>query len=175
MGAGERGQTHQDYLLGITIFLFAVAFTFGYVPNIYDTYTDTVDGTMETQAERAGAHLVENFSVSAQSNVLKHNQTGGINETLSDEAGFRAFRSKAGLNTSTDRRGAPQVNVVITNATEMEREGPPAPIENGSATYSYGDHYDGQRVVASEIRVVRLANDGQDRCKPACYLLVRVW
>lgn len=169
----DRGQTLQDYLLGVSILLVAVIFTVGYLPSVFDSYDSPTDGVIAEQADRAAVYLVDNYSVEGKANVLKHDQPGGIHRTLSTAAGIAALRDNASLNTATDRRRPPNVNIELVNTSTLEGPGElTAAVESGR-TYSYGQTYRNQSA-ARAIRVVRLAND-PGICTPTCWLVVRAW
>jgi len=190
----DRGQTTQDYLFGVTILLLTVTFVFGYVPNVFDAYEADVDGIDNAQADRAAEYLLENYSVEGRSNMLRFdgNPTNegtpddverGINEMLANESarnGFLAFRQEAGLNTRTERRTEPHVNVIIVNTTVLNRTGSLRPHTDPSLgpdlpdRFEYGDVPDSDQTVASETRVITLDNDTR-YCRPTCWLVVRVW
>lgn len=184
----EKGQTTQDYLLGVTILLLTVFFVFGAVPTVFESYERPVGGTDRTQAHRAAEWLLHNYSVDGRTNVLRFDSDpssspdvkGGINETLSRPAGIEAFREGAGLNTRTDRRAKPHVNVILVNSSQLNATGAPAPIVGGNGEpFEYGENYRNQSA-ASVTRVVRLDNatnapDPEKYCTPTCWLIVRVW
>jgi hypothetical protein len=176
----ERGQTTQDYLVGVSLLLLTTTFVFGYMPNVFDSYENPVDGVDRAQADRAAEYLVENYSIEGRSNELRYDAPSGrgVHEMLANETsrnGFIHFRREAGLNTLTDRRAKPNVNVILVNTSELKTEPDPSAIVDGSKVFSYGDEPDADTEFASETRVVRLDNDTANYCRPTCWLVVRVW
>ncbi|MEF8882483.1 MAG: hypothetical protein V5A34_08185 [Halapricum sp.] len=169
----NRAQTLQDYALGISIVILAVAFTIGYLPTIFDSYDSQTDSVRADQADRAAAYIVTNYSVSADANVLKYDEPGGINRTLSTDAGMTELREQAALNTSTDRRYRPNLNVIIVNSSTLTGGDELVPLTVNGTEYSYGDTYRGQPAERT-IRVIQLHNE-KTQCDPSCWLVVRVW
>jgi hypothetical protein len=183
-----RGQTNQDYIIGITFLLVSVLFVFGYVPGLYSSYADPVDGTQFTQTDRAAEWLVDNYSVKGAENVLEYDATdpsAGI-MSLSDETEFEAFRRNASINTTTDRRARPNVNIMIVNSSRLNAQQLSEPIVADGNRLEFGDDYENQSAATSR-RVVDLnmtdkpaedrgvVADADDYCTPSCWLIVRIW
>jgi hypothetical protein len=178
-----RGQTNQDYIIGITFLLVSVLFVFGYVPGLYSSYADPVDGTEFTQADRAAEWLVENYSVEGKENVLEYDPNDdsvGIME-LKDPPGseFNAFREAASINTTTNRRARPNVNVMIVNSSRLNAQRLSDPIVANGSRLEFGDDYTNQSAATSR-RVVDLnrtngIGNADDYCTPSCWLIVRIW
>ena len=168
----DRGQTVQDYLLGVVVMFLAVVFVFGYLPSMFDAYDSPTDTLRSDQADRAAEYLVSNYSVGDRPNVLKYREPGGINRTLSRDGGMAAGREQTALNTSTDRRLRPNVNVILVNSTVLTSRDDLIPLTDGGVPYAYGDEYNGQPAERS-VRVVQL--NGSSQCSPTCWLVVRVW
>ncbi|RXK49469.1 DUF7287 family protein [Halorientalis pallida] len=186
--SGDRGQTNQDYIIGITFLLISVLFVFGYVPGLYSSYADPVDGTQFTQTDRAAEWLVDNYSVEGAENVLEYDATDpsvGI-MGLSDETEFDAFRRNASINTTTNRRARPNVNVMIVNSSQLNAQQLSDPIVADGNRLEFGDDYENQSAATSK-RVVDLnmtdepaenrgdVADSDDYCTPSCWLIVRIW
>jgi hypothetical protein len=177
----ERGQTTQDYVLGVSIMLVTTLFIFGYLPGLYDSYQSPITSVEDSQADRAAASLIENYSVDGNESRLKFDEDGGIDRVLSRSSGFAAFRADASLNTSTDRIAKPNVNVVLVGNTSIHRSGRLVPIEHdadgdGTAeSLEYGDSLDEDTPTASTTRIVTLNETSTNYCDPTCWLVVRVW
>lgn len=169
----DHAQTLQDFALGISIVILAVVFVIGYLPTIFDSYDSQTDSVRAEQADRAAAYIVTNYSVSADANVLKCDEPGGINRTLSTDGGITELREQAALNTSTDRRYRPNLNVIIVNSSTLTGGDELAPMRVNGTEYSYGDTYRGQPADRT-IRVIQL-HDEKTQCDPSCGLVVRVW
>jgi hypothetical protein len=166
----DRGQTTQDYILGVSIMLATVLFVFGFLPGVFDSYESSVDGIDRAQTERAAEHLIENYTVDGKRTVLDN---GSFYAKL--DGNFSGFRAEAGLDTETDRQAKPNINVKLVNATEFTGNGTRDPVAfPGRSAYEFGDDYDNQSS-ATRVRVVGLEDDPTDECTPACYLIVRVW
>jgi len=166
----DRGQTTQDYLLGVSIMLATVLFVFGFLPGVFASYESSVDGIDRAQAERAAEHLVDNYTVSEGRVVLDNSSF-----YTKLDGNFSGFRTEAGLNTQTDRQAKPNVNVKLVNASEFTANGTRDPVTfPGRSAYDFGDDYDNQSA-AVRTRVVGLEDDPTNECTPACYLIVRVW
>ena len=175
----ERGQTTQDYLVGVSLLLLTVLFVFGYVPNVFGSTGADLGGVERSQADRAATYLVETYSVDGKEQTLRYDEPDGtgIHEELSSEKGFERFLNRSGLNTQTNAVAPPNVNVVLLNSSELNTTGTPTPIVDGGERHSYpsgGEPNLGQPVV-TETRVVRLAGSGSKHCNPTCWLLVRIW
>lgn len=173
----NRGQTLQDFALGVSLFLVTVTFVFGYVPTVFAQYDAPTDSVDQQQANRVAEYIVENYSVAGQANVLR-NGTGavtGVHATLSTDAGFERLREVTGLNTTTDERARPNLNVRLVNTTEVTGEDEKEPIRvGGRGPYEFGESWRPDTPAATETRVVRLGND-TGQCEPTCWLVVRVW
>ncbi|SDE70473.1 DUF7287 family protein [Halorientalis regularis] len=171
----ERGQTTQDYLVGVSLMLLTVLFVFGYVPSVFGSTGADLGGVERSQADRAATYLVETYSVEGREQTLRYGEPDGIHNELSTEEGFERFRNRSGLNTRTNTLAPPNVNVMLVNSSELNATSP-TPIVDGGERYSYPDGGApnlGQAVV-TETRVVRLAGD-TEHCTPTCWLIVRIW
>lgn len=170
----DRGQTTQDYILGVSIMLATVLFVFAFVPGVFDSYESSVDGIDRAQAERAAEHLVAEYGVSGQPNVVENGTGDDLYTNLNGD--FTQFRRRAGLNTQTQRQAKPNINIVVVNASEFNgnsnyRE--PVYFE-GRGYYEFGDDYDNQSA-ATRTRVISFSDDPGGECSPTCYMIVRVW
>lgn len=146
----DRGQTAQDFAVGIGLFLLAVAFVFIFVPQIVQPYEAGIGSSEHSQADRAATMIVHNTSVEDRSGVLDHQQTTDYLSTGDVET----LRSRTGLPFTA------RINVTITN------------VETGDMAWSDGAVYREGRAAATATRIVRTTNSS---CQPACRLNVRVW
>lgn len=172
----DRGQTPQDFALGITILLVTIIATFGFVQgSLVTAYDQPVTGDIEESADRVSMYLVENFSVSDRENVLRFNQSNGINETLNrDTPELARLKEAAGLDVATDRRTAPELNVTIVGSASL-RNGTQKPAKGANGQpLSWGPAFSDQPDAASTTRVITLENSG-NTCSSVCWLVVRVW
>lgn len=151
----DRGQTTQDFAVGIGIFLLAIAAVFSTVPTLLTQDTSGIDGGDVTQADRVAATIVANLSEDPDRpnhlNATAFNETYNTSDPadLADELGLRATSN--GL---VDR-----LNVTIEEL-------------NGTAVYGAGRDY-GNQTAASSGRIVTV--DDESVCDPACRLVVRIW
>ncbi|QSG14884.1 DUF7287 family protein [Halapricum desulfuricans] len=168
----ERGQTLQDYVVGVVVVLLATFFVIAYLPNVFASYDSPTDGIRSSQADRVAEYILTNYSVEDQSHELRYDGPGGLHDTLSTEAGMNALRDQTSLNTSTDRRLPPDIQVFLVNASTLSDRDELVPAVHRGNTLSYGDTYRGQ-AAARSIRVVTM--DNETICDPSCWLVVRVW
>lgn len=158
MSLRERGQTTQDFAVGISIFLLAITFVFAFLPSVVTPFHSSVGGAETAQADRVADLIVHNTS------------TGTGNEidfTGSDYAGEEDLSKHLGLRASSDDDTVfDHVNVSVEylgNGT----------VIGATDDWTAGDRYDDQSA-ASSARIVTVENGGGN-CDPACRLVVRVW
>lgn len=157
----ERGQTTQDFAVGIGIFLLAMAFVFSYVPTLLTPFS-AGEGTAETaQADRIAATILEDYSDEA--NQLNVSELEDIDDDdLVEEFGLRS--------TDDGDIRVDRVNVTFESLNETETYGP-----------SLGDDHEDADSTASAGRIVTAEDhsdieDGcDDDCDSAYRLVVRVW
>jgi len=147
----DRGQTAQDFAVGIGLFLLAVAFVFAFVPQVVSPYDVGVGSSESAQADRAATLIVGNLSVEDRPNELNHTAT----ETYFDGTGIDELRTRTGLPFSS------RINVTLSN------------VANDSVRWSGGATHREGREAASATRIVR--TNKASSCEPACELVVRVW
>ncbi|QCC55781.1 hypothetical protein DV706_02825 [Natronorubrum bangense] len=146
----DRGQTTQDFAVGIGVFILAVAFVFTFLPTILTPFDSSVSGGQTAQADRIADRLVDNLSDSDTS-------PNTINGTAFDEADGELDK-RVGLRTAGD-----QVSVQIEQLNESE------------TVMSIGHEYNGQSA-ASSARIVTINEPPSGLGDEAAYrLVVRVW
>ncbi|WP_226040884.1 hypothetical protein [Natrinema sp. DC36] len=153
----ERGQTTQDFAVGIGVFLLAIAFVFSFLPSVITPFDSSVGGAETAQADRIADLVVHNVSTETANEIngTKFNTTyanGNLTETL-------------GLRSSNGNR-IDRVNVRIEKLKSKTSIGDPG-------EWTAGDTYENQSA-ASSARIVTIDGDPSD-CNPACRLVVRVW
>ncbi|WP_254523233.1 DUF7287 family protein [Natrinema caseinilyticum] len=155
---GDRGQTTQDFAIGIGIFLLAIAFVFSFLPSVITPFDSGVDGAETAQADRIADLVVHNLSTS----------TGTANQI--NETDFTARYSNPNLSAELGLRASDSDDVVYdrVNVTVETFQG--AAVD--TTTLSGGDAYENESA-ASAARIVTLENSS--KCDPACRLVVRVW
>jgi len=147
----DRGQTAQDFAVGIGLFLLAVAFVFAFVPQVVSPYDVGVGASESAQADRAATLIVGNLSVEDRPNELNHTAA----QSYFSGADAEELRTRTGLPFSS------RINVTVRN------------VANESLRWSGGATHREGREAASASRIVR-TNDPSS-CEPACELVVRVW
>jgi hypothetical protein len=161
----DRGQTTQDFAVGISVFLLTVTFTFAFVPTSVTPFGSPVSDAIPEKSDRVAATIVntyetgdraQNLSIYELENTLigtppdEHELIDASGDVLRDEFGLRSTA---------------QVNVTI-----QTREG--EIVERGGTKLAAGEKYTTDTAAASTTRVVRLDVDG---CRVGCLLVVRVW
>jgi len=173
----ERGQTTQDFAIGVSVLLLTVIGAFVFTQGgALSVYQGTSPGVEQPQADRIASYIVENYSVEGERNNLSY-ESGprSLDASLSqDEAAgstkkLNALVEAAGVDVSSDRRTDPTVNVSIVNGSTLQA-GSRTPATDGGDTLAWGQYRRSEPTTAS--RVVRLT--GYD-CDPVCWVVVRVW
>jgi len=146
----ERGQTANDYLIGIIIVLVTLVTVFGYFPSIFDPFEDPVSSDDRAMADNLADELIANNTMSGTQQTL--NRTA-FEDDLSDSA---TLKQRAGI------KEWRQINVTIEKVESV--------IIRGDDDDNFA-----QATVpaATTVRFVRLA--GHADCNDGCYLIVRVW
>ncbi|WP_262178450.1 DUF7287 family protein [Haloarcula laminariae] len=164
---GERGQTTQDFAIGVSVLLVTVIGAFVFTQTgALAVYEGTSPGVKQPQADRIASYVVENYSTDEGQNVLRYDEDGGIEELSGN---MTRLKLRAGTNVSSDRRTDPIVNVSIVNGTTLE-EGARDPATDLIDSGSWGEYRRSSPVTTS--RVVRIRNYD---CGPVCWVVVRVW
>lgn len=142
----ERGQTLNDYVLGMSLLLLSVVLVFGLFPGIFQPFEAEIGTEERTTADTLSGELVDN------STVLDTRQTvefDALNATLED------------LEDDSAAVGIPdwmQWNATLVDDGVVLRQ-------NGSV---WRDEPAG-----TSVRFVAL--EGEDDCEHGCQLIVRVW
>ncbi|MFP8953621.1 hypothetical protein ACLI4Z_11685 [Natrialbaceae archaeon A-arb3/5] len=165
-----RGQTTQDFVVGIGIFILAVAFVFTTVPSFVDIQSGDVDSGDSAQVERVASAILDNETVAT--NTPNELDGEAFNETyvqsdINDEAlGLRA----------TDEQRFDRVNVTVESINRSKEE--PVNLSGGEPLVS-GDPYRDQSAVTAT-RIVTVTDIEEDE-EYAIYdgapvrLVVRMW
>ncbi|WP_323192320.1 hypothetical protein [Halostella sp. PRR32] len=153
----DRGQTNQDFAVGVSIFLLTTAFVFAFIPSIFTPFDSEVEDSQVTQADRVASAFLDNYSVADKPGTLDVDRTeeffgnGGDGDELRDRY---------------DLPVTSQVNVTVRTPNGSVTH------QSGGVTLARGDDYSGQPA-ASTSRVVTF--DDGSVCDPSCRLVVRVW
>lgn len=173
---GTRGQTTQDFAIGVNVLLVTVIGAFVFTQGgALSVYEGTSPGVQQPQADRIATYIVEDYSVEDEPNVLRYgsnstdlNVSLAQDESAGDDA-LDALINASGTDVDSDRRIDPIVNVSIVDGPTLD-SGQRTPAVDGGTRLAWGEHRRSEPVRAS--RVVRLT--GYD-CDPDCWLVVRVW
>jgi len=176
--SGERGQTTQDFAIGVSVLLVTIigAFVFSQAGGL-SVYEDASPGVEQPQADRIASFIVTNYSVENRSNVLRYDN-GPDERSIDDLPGGQTkldgLIEEAGADVDSDRRTDPVVNVSIVDE-ETLRDGERTPARDNGEVLAWGEYRTTEPARSS--RVVNLTNDGDaDReCDSTCWLVVRVW
>lgn len=152
----DRGQTANDYLIGVSILLVSVTTVFTFFPTIYQPFEDSVSADERTISDRVAGNLIE-----------KH-QTTFDEQTLDYERLETQIRQ--GNLTGNDQAlsGILELKTVNINVRIQKRPGGSALVEGGA---EFDDQDPPQAAVTN--RVFAAASSGE--CANGCRLVVRVW
>ena len=175
--SADRGQTVLDFVVGMSVFLVAVGFTFAFVPSLLEPYA-VGEGAKVIVAERGAARLAESsLAASGSAATLSHACTlaffdgtdpaTAANESdcvwtanaddLHAELGVDEFR---GLNLTVTRNGT--VEELESDGTAVAMRAGPAPPRGES--------------VAAASRIVTVDLDPEDAVARETHrLTLRVW
>lgn len=141
----DRGQTTQDYAVGIGLFLLVVVFALTFLPGILAPFGTIDQDQREAQAERVADTLVDR--------ALLEDGRVHLNWTaLEDQLAVGDLPSTVGLS------GPASVNVTVEH------------LGNETTVLTGGRTYDGQNA-GTWTRLVT----ADERCADGCRLVVRVW
>lgn len=148
----DRGQTNQDYVVGVSVMLLTLVAVFSFVPGIFTSFNDQVDSDEQALADRISYRLLEQASVAGKTNTLEWTTLEGeIDESSGD---FADFRNRLGVKDNT------RINVRVFNRSGRMLES--------------GEEYDlDRRVAAISVRIFTFQDPS--RCSPTCRMVVRVW
>lgn len=149
----QRGQTTQDFAIGVGVFLLAVAFAFTTVPAITGTDAGPNERSTDARTERIATAIVDDLATD-------ENPTELDGDRLQDEYADDEIQTRFGLRTA-DSVALETVRITletIDRETELVTRG------GGSAS---------DRPADSVERLVSV-NDIED-CQIACRLVVEVW
>ncbi|QCC49999.1 DUF7287 family protein [Halapricum salinum] len=145
-----RGQTLQDFAVGVGIFLIAFIFVLSLFPGLLTPFQSSASGAERAQAEQVSTQMLNTLSDGSAPN---HLNTAELTTVLGG--------SEADL---LDRYGLPiAANINVTVET----------LDGTRNIYTTNNEV-GDREVATSARIVTLDGDNPD-CEPACRLVVRVW
>lgn len=154
----DRGQTLQDYVLGVSVFLLIViGLLTAILPTVLAPFEDTPGGDKTAQADRIAEQLVRNTSVASDTNRLN---ASALEQVVS-----------ADQSTIRDRFSLPRGSNV--NITVLKMDGSSRIVGPAGGPLS-SPRSPGESPAATSARIVTLNHDSSD-CQPGCRLVVRVW
>lgn len=156
LSADERGQTLQDYVIGISIFIVVVFVALTFFPNLLEDFQSNSIGDHEAQADRVARQIVTNTAMPGTVNELDVTDLDSIMQENEDQ-----LRGRYGLN-----------GTVNLNITVESLNGDWYVNDSGNALKSQPGYFD--TTAGTSARIVTLSDDGYD-CSPACRLVVRAW
>lgn len=149
----ERGQTINDYLLGIILLLLSIAIVFGYFPSIFQPFEQEVSNEEEAMATNLAAEIVENSTVAETKQTANFTR---LNTTIDSFVN------------DSERAGIPdwlRWNATVLNGTGGVVRHHGTEIQNGSAYRT--------DIAASTTRFIK--SERNTDCQDGCELVVRVW
>ncbi|SFS75847.1 DUF7287 family protein [Halostagnicola kamekurae] len=150
---GDRGQTTQDFAIGVGVFLLAVAFAFTAIPGALHTNEASDERTDRAQADRIATAVVDGFETGDDPNELDGSR-------FRNEFDESTTPARVGLRTANGRpleavtitlETIDRESVILTRATSAVRGRPDETVE--------------RFVSVTDIRA----------CRTACRLVVEVW
>lgn len=162
--APDRGQTPQDFALGVGLFIIVVGFTFAFLPSAF-MFTGADPGPTEMkQAERTSMALISNLSVGENQNTLNATGTADF---------FNQTDTESELQSAFDLSTTTNINVTIQ---PLNYDDVVTVRDSNSVDISLtsGTTYPPDRPAAEVVRIVRIVDQDGD-CVPGCRLVVKVW
>lgn len=154
----DRGQTLQDYLLGVLLVLLTIAGVFAFFPEVFVPFEDTVDSGSQQMADELADEVV---AVNATAGSERTVDLAALNRTLQDPDEFQRLVNRSG---TPDWK---QVNVTVKDGDQVLFTGEAPTV--GSV---YRENSSGP--TATRIRTIRAANESS-ACAGGCRVVVRVW
>jgi hypothetical protein len=174
----DRGQTTQDFAVGISVFLLTVTFTFTFVPSTVTPFGSPVTDAIPAKSDRVASTVVDRYAVADGSRTLNVTELtdsdltdidsdGAVNATAPNTISGNDLRDIFGL------RDTAQVNITIQTRSGDIVQADYDPTDSGTESLVGGDDYPDNQAAASTTRIIRLP--GVPDCKTGCLLVVRVW
>jgi hypothetical protein len=152
LGADGRGQTLQDYVLAVGVFIIIVAFVLSYVPTFFSPYTSPIQSDQTAQSDRVAFQVASDLKTSDSATQLNASRATEFFSPAAGPTDGDDLRARYGLASTT------RVNVTLHTIESL-----PDP--------TVGDRYRDRAVAAS----AHVFTDGGNVCQPTCRLVVRVW
>lgn len=159
----ERGQTTQDFAIGIGIFLLAIAFVFGFVPTFLTPFTPDVGQAESAQADRIADRIAGQLS---EGDRYNHVESDDEFEALVPDDDDVTLAENLGLRTAgEDADVVPVDRVNVTLET----------LDGDDVVLSGGHHLPDDQATASAARIVTYEGDTVPDPDAAYRIVVRVW
>lgn len=165
----NRGQTTQDFAVGISVFLLTVGFTFGFLPTLLSPFGSPVGDDITAKSDRVAGTIINDFGVDGEPRTLNATQLETWLNADFDGDGTPLRNDEDELREYFGLRASADINVTVMNVSEGGIRSM-AVVESTDATA--GDDYRSQTPAASTTRVI-LVSGGV--CDAQCVLVVRVW
>ncbi|WP_435360350.1 DUF7287 family protein [Haloarchaeobius sp. DFWS5] len=161
-GRDDRAQTTQDFAVGISVFLLAVAFTFGFLPSLLTPFGSPMGDDITSKSDRVAATLIEDHNVDGEPRTLNNSS---LESFLASNPSGDELREYFGLRATAD------VNITVVNVTAS---GPPYQelLNATGGNMTAGDSYRDQTPAASTTRIIVVTGG---HCDVECQVVVRVW
>lgn len=156
----DRGQTTQDFAVGISVFLLTVGFTFGFLPTLLSPFGSPVGDDITAKSDRVAGTMIGDLTVDGEPRTLNATQ---LDAFISNNQTEEQLQEYFGLRASAD------VNVSVLSVSEG---GGRTVLQVNGNRMAAGDDYRSQTPAASTTRII-LVSGG--RCDVQCVLVVRVW
>jgi hypothetical protein len=120
----DRGQTAQDFAVGISVFVLTTAFALAYVPTAVFPFDQAPDGETATQADRLADSLVADFAVDGSRTTLNESATRTFLRHNNSSAAIRANYSlpaTASVNVTLEHPNGTAVNATAWDAAAGTR------------------------------------------------------
>lgn len=150
----HRGQTTNDYLIGIVLLLLTITVVFGFFPSMFAPFEEPVGSDEETMAANLGTELVSNTTQPGTEQTVNLTR---VHEIIDSEP--EALGNRSGV------PGWKRWNVTVVDSNGQV-------VSDGTNDVVGGDDWNGSPA-ATTVRFV-VAGDATD-CEDGCRLVVRVW
>ena len=146
----RRGQTLQDYLMGVTVFLLTTAFVVAFIPTLFTPFTAPVDASQTEQADRYAAEILTEVTQPNSTNIINGSETDSF---FADESNLDQIPTLEWSDVN--------VTLVAGDGTVQHTVGPPSQGESTAA--------------ATRVVVPERGYSGNHTCTATCRIEVRLW
>jgi hypothetical protein len=158
----DRGQTPQDFAVGISIFLLAVIAVFTFLPNVFTPFTSGAQG-FDGQADRASTSVVDELA--------EEPGTTRLNESATERWFYTYDGRPDDVALTLGLQDYQNVNVTIYRLDGTDPGDVQSITANGNTTRLVAGHeYEGE-ASSTMVRIVRF----EGACSTGCRMVVRVW